>query len=41
MCQFCLRACRPRAYKPTTVPGEERTDSPDKIGGDFAADPLG
>ena len=32
-----LRACQPRAYKRTTVPGEQRVTSPDLIGRDFTA----
>jgi transposase InsO family protein len=32
-----LRACQPRAYKRTTVPGEEPVISPDLIGRDFTA----
>lgn len=32
-----LRACQPRAYKRTTVPGEEPVTSPDLIGRDFTA----
>jgi putative transposase len=31
------RACQPRAYKRTTVPGEEPVTSPDLIGRDFTA----
>jgi transposase InsO family protein len=36
-----LRACQPRAYKRTTVPGEEPVTSPDLIGRDFTADAPG
>jgi transposase InsO family protein len=32
-----LRACQPRAYKRTTLPGEEPVASPDLIGRDFTA----
>jgi transposase InsO family protein len=32
-----LRACQPRAFKRTTVPGEEPVTSPDLIGRDFTA----
>jgi putative transposase len=32
-----LRACQPRAYKRTTVPGEKPVTSPDLIGRDFSA----
>jgi putative transposase len=32
-----LRACQPRAYKRTTLPGEEPVTSPDLIGRDFTA----
>jgi putative transposase len=32
-----LKACQPRAYKRTTVPGEEPVTSPDLIGRDFTA----
>lgn len=32
-----LRACQPRAYKRTTVPGEQPVGSPDRIGRDFTA----
>jgi transposase InsO family protein len=32
-----LRACQPRAYKRTTVPGKEPVTSPDLIGRDFSA----
>jgi transposase InsO family protein len=36
-----LRACQPRAYKRTTVPGEKPVTSPDLIGRDFTADAPG
>jgi transposase InsO family protein len=36
-----LRACPPRAYKRTTVPGEEPVTSADLIGWDFTADTPG
>jgi len=36
-----LRACQPRAYKRTTVPGEEPVISPDLIGRDFTASAPG
>jgi putative transposase len=32
-----LRACQPRAYKRTTVPGPQPVASPDLIGGNFTA----
>jgi transposase InsO family protein len=37
MRELGLRACQPRAYKRTTVPGEEPVRSPDLIGRDFTA----
>ena len=37
MRELGLRACQPRAYKRTTVPGEQPVDSPDLIGRDFTA----
>jgi transposase InsO family protein len=37
MRELGLRACQPRAYKRTTVPGEEPAASPDLIGRDFTA----
>jgi transposase InsO family protein len=37
MRELGLRACQPRAYKRTTVPGEEPVTSPDLIGRDFTA----
>ena len=36
-----LRACQPRAFKRTTVPGEEPVTSPDLIGRDFTAEVPG
>ena len=36
-----LRACQPRAYKRTTVPGEQPVTSPDLIGRDFTAQAPG
>jgi len=37
MRELGLRACQPRAYKRTTVPGEQPVISPDLIGRDFTA----
>lgn len=37
MRELGLRACQPRAYKRTTVPGEAPVSSPDLIGRDFTA----
>jgi putative transposase len=37
MRELGLRACQPRAYKRTTIPGEEPVTSPDLIGRDFTA----
>ena len=37
MRELALRACQPRAYKRTTLPGEEPVASPDLIGRDFTA----
>ena len=37
MRELGLRACQPRAYKRTTIPGEEPVASPDLIGRDFTA----
>ena len=37
MRELGLRACQPRAYKRTTVPGEQPVTSPDLIGRDFTA----
>ena len=36
-----LKAVQPRAYKRTTVPGEEPTDVPDRIGREFTAEAPG
>jgi putative transposase len=36
-----LRACQPRAYKRTTIPGKEHAARPDLIGRDFTADAPG
>jgi len=36
-----LRACQPRAYKPTTIPGKEPVSRPDLIGRDFTAQSPG
>jgi transposase InsO family protein len=36
-----LKACQPRTYKTTTVPGERPVTSPDLIGRDFAGDTPG
>jgi transposase InsO family protein len=41
MRELQLRAVQPRAYKRTTVPGEDPVDSPDLIGRDFTADQPG
>jgi putative transposase len=37
MRELGLRACQPRPYKRTTVPGEQPVTSPDLIAGDFTA----
>jgi len=37
MRELGLRACQPRAYKRTTVPGPQPVASPDLIGGNFTA----
>ncbi len=37
MRELGLRACQPRAYKRTTLPGQEPVTSPDLIGRDFTA----
>lgn len=37
MRELGLRACQPRAYKRTTVPGEQSVSSPDRIERDFTA----
>jgi putative transposase len=41
MRELGLRACQPRAYKRTTVPGEAPVTSPDLIGREFTADAPG
>ncbi len=41
MRELGLRACQPRAYKRTTVPGEEPVTSPDLIGRDFTGEAPG
>jgi putative transposase len=41
MRELGLRACQPRAYKRTTVPGEQPVASPDLIGRDFTAQAPG
>jgi len=41
MRELGLRACQPRAYKRTTVPGEQPVTSPDLIGRDFTAIAFG
>jgi putative transposase len=41
MRELGLRACQPRAYKRTTMPGEQPVSSPDLIGRDFTADAPG
>lgn len=41
MRELGLRACQPRAYKRTTVAGEEPVTSPDLIGRDFTAQAPG
>jgi putative transposase len=41
MRELGLRACQPRAYKRTTVPGEEPVLRPDLIGRDFTAEAPG
>jgi transposase InsO family protein len=38
MRELGLRACQPRAYKRTTVPGEQAVTRPDLIGRDFTAE---
>jgi transposase InsO family protein len=37
MRELGLRACQPRAYKRTTVPGEQPVSSPDRVERDFTA----
>jgi putative transposase len=39
MRELGLRACQPRAYKRTTVPGDEPVTSPDLLARDFTAAP--
>jgi putative transposase len=41
MRELGLRACQPRAYKRTTLPGERPVDSPDLIGREFTAERPG
>lgn len=41
MRELGLKACQPRAYRRTTVPGEAPVTSPDLIGRDFTADRPG
>jgi len=41
MRELGLRACQPRAYKRTTLPGEEPVSRPDLIGRDFTAEAPG
>ncbi|MEU6265456.1 IS3 family transposase [Saccharopolyspora shandongensis] len=41
MRELGLAACQPRAYKRTTMPGEEPVDSPDLIDREFTADAPG
>jgi len=41
MRELGLTACQPRAYRRTTVPGEDPVASPDLIGRDFTADVPG
>ena len=41
MRELGLRACQPRAYKRTTLPGEQPVASPDLIGRDFTAEQPG
>jgi putative transposase len=41
MRELGLRGCQPRAYKRTTVPGQEPVSRPDLIGRDFTADAPG
>jgi putative transposase len=41
MRELGLRACQPRAYKRTTVPGQQPVDSPDLIRRNFTADAPG
>jgi hypothetical protein len=41
MRELSLRACQPRAYRRTTVPGTDPVESPDLIERDFTADQPG
>jgi putative transposase len=41
MRELGLKACQPRAYRRTTVPGEDPVSSPDLIGRDFTAEQPG
>jgi putative transposase len=41
MRELGLKACQPRAYRRTTVPGEQPVQSPDLIGRDFTAEQPG
>ena len=41
MRELGLRACQPRAYRVTTVPGDEPVDIPDLVQRDFTADEPG
>ena len=41
MRELGLQGCQPRAYKRTTLPGEQPVDVPDLIGRDFTADAPG
>jgi putative transposase len=41
MRELGLQGCQPRAYKRTTLPGEQPVDQPDLIGRDFTADTPG
>jgi putative transposase len=41
MRELGLKACQPRTYRRTTVPGEAPVESPDLIGRDFTADQPG
>ena len=41
MRELGLRACQPRAYRVTTVPGDEQVDIPDLVRRDFTADEPG
>jgi transposase InsO family protein len=41
MRELGLQACQPRAYKRTTVPGEQPVHSPDLVAREFSADAPG